>query len=136
MRFTSTILCVDDDEDDLYFIKEAIRSHQQSFEIAEAMNGQAAIEYLQESIQNGTLPCLIIMDVNMPKMNGRETIARIKSDPQMAVIPIAVFTTSSHAADRQYFEGHGIRFITKPFDFKLFTRQIQDLLNFCASLKS
>ena len=132
MPFTSAILCVDDDEDDLFFIKEIIASQGHSFEIKEATNGLDALHYLNESITRGELPRLIIMDMNMPRMDGRQTITKIKEDERLAKIPIVVFTTSSNVAHRKYFESQGIRFITKPFDYKVFTEEIINLLAFCA----
>jgi CheY-like chemotaxis protein len=134
MAFVSTILCVDDDEDDLFFIRDVIRSQGHSFEIAEAKNGWEAMNFLSAALKNDQLPCLIIMDMNMPRMDGKQTINRIKENSQLSGIPLAVFTTSSSLADRQYFETQGIHFITKPFDYKVFTRQVVDLLAFCADL--
>jgi CheY-like chemotaxis protein len=134
MPFISTILCVDDDEDDLLFIKEIIESQGHSFEIKEATNGWEALNYLQTSVQKNLLPCLIIMDMNMPRMDGKQTINKIKEHEQLASIPIVVFTTSSNTAHQKYFESQGIRFITKPFDYKVFTKEIIDLLKYCADL--
>lgn len=134
MPFTSTILCVDDDEDDLFFIKEIIQSQGHSLAIREASNGVDALNYLQDAREMGLLPCLIIMDMNMPRMDGRQAITRIKEDEVLATIPIVVFSTSSNAAHRNFFESQGIRFITKPFDYKVFTAEIINLLAFCADL--
>lgn len=134
MPFTSTILCVDDDEDDLFFIKEIIHSQGHTFDIEEATNGWDALSYLHNSLKKDELPCLIIMDMNMPRMDGRQTIGKIKEDEQLATIPIVVFTTSSNIAHKKYFESQGIRFITKPFDYKVFTKEIINLLAFCADL--
>jgi CheY-like chemotaxis protein len=134
MPFTSAILCVDDDEDDLFFIKEIIESQGHSFEIRQARNGWDALKYLEESVKKDQLPCLIIMDMNMPGMDGRQTISKIKDNEQLVRIPIVVFTTSSHAEHQKYFESRGIRFITKPFDYKVFTKEIINLLAYCADL--
>jgi CheY-like chemotaxis protein len=134
MPFTSTILCVDDDEDDLFFIREIIQSQGHSLEIKEATNGFEALNYLQNCLKKEQLPCLIIMDMNMPRMDGKQTINKIKENEQLATIPVVVFTTSSNAAHQKYFESQGIRFITKPFDYKVFTAEIINLLAFCADL--
>ena len=136
MPFTPVILCVDDDEDDLFFIKEIIVSQGHSLTISEARNGVDALNFLQAGLKNNELPCLIIMDMNMPRMDGRQTISKIKENDQLARIPIVVFTTSSNATHKKYFEGQGIRFITKPFDYKVFTREIINLLTYCADLKA
>ena len=133
MPFTSTILCVDDDEDDLFLIKEILESQGHSLEIKEAGNGWDALTYLQSSLQKNQLPCLIIMDMNMPRMDGSQTITKIKENEQLAQIPIVVFTTSSNTAHQKYFENQGIHFITKPFDYKVFTREIISFLSYCAN---
>lgn len=135
MPFTSTILCVDDDEDDLFFIREVIKSQGHSFHIEEASNGFDALNYLQKCISTSEFPCLIIMDMNMPRMDGKQAIAKIKENEDLAQIPVVVFTTSSNTAHKKYFESQGIRFITKPFDYKVFTEEIINLLAFCADLK-
>lgn len=136
MAFSPVILCVDDDEDDLFFIKEIIESQGHSFEIREARNGVDALNYLQESLDRSKLPCLVIMDMNMPLMDGRQTISRLKENEQLARIPVVVFTTSSNLAHQKYFENQGIRFITKPFDYKVFTKEIINLLAYCADLEA
>jgi two-component system response regulator len=134
MRFVPTILCVDDDEDDLLFVKEAIQSQQQTFHIKEANGGQEAVNYLRECARKGELPCLVIMDINMPGMDGRQAVQKIRETEQLVEIPIAVFTTSAQASDRKFFEDQGIRFITKPFDYNVFKKKIVDVLTFCAAL--
>lgn len=134
MPFVSTILCVDDDEDDLFFIKEVIESQNHSFDIVEARNGLEAMNFLETSLKKDQLPCLIIMDMNMPRMDGRQAIKKLKEHGRLAKIPVVVFTTSSNPNDRKYFESDGIRFITKPFDYKVFTNEIINLLAFCADL--
>jgi CheY-like chemotaxis protein len=134
MAFVPLILCVDDDEDDLFFIKEIIQAEGHSFEIKEARNGVDALNYLQEGLKNKELPCLIIMDMNMPRMDGKQTISKIKENEQLSKVPIVVFTTSSNADHQKYFESQDIRFITKPFDYKVFTKEIINLLAYCADL--
>lgn len=134
MAFIPVILCVDDDEDDLFFIKEVIESQGHSFEIKEAKNGREALDFLEEGSKKNELPCLIIMDMNMPKMDGKETISKIKEHEQLAKVPIVVFTTSSNVTHQKYFEGMGVHFITKPFDYKVFTKEIINLLAYCADL--
>ena len=134
MAFIPVILCVDDDEDDLFFIKEIIEAQGHSLEIKEATNGQDALHFLEEGLQKDALPCLIIMDMNMPRMDGKQAISKIKAHTELAKIPVVVFTTSSNIAHQKYFESIGVRFITKPFDYKVFTKEIINLLAYCADL--
>lgn len=122
------ILCVDDDDDDRILIMEAISSFDDPFQIIEMKNGLDAVEYLMHNKENHLLPTLIIMDINMPKMDGRQAIHVIKRDQILSSIPIAVFTTSSDQSDKDYFENQGVHFITKPCDYKIFVKKITDLL--------
>ena len=134
MEFAPVILCVDDDDDDLFFIREIIESERHSLVIKEARNGWDALNYLRAGLSEGRLPCLIIMDMNMPRMDGTQTIGKIKEDEHLARIPIVVFTTSSNRTHQLFFESQGIHFITKPFDYKVFTKEIVNLLAYCADL--
>jgi len=132
MRFSTTILCVDDDEDDLLFLREVILSQPHTFNIKEVNNGQEAMNYLNECLAKGVLPCLIIMDLNMPKMDGKQAIGKIREQEGLVSVPIAVFTTSSRVADKKYFEEQGIFFITKPYDYDVFKTKVADILRYCA----
>lgn len=134
MAFTSTILCVDDDEDDLLFIREAIAAQPHPFEIAEAQNGFEAIEILRKAVETEALPCLVIMDMNMPKMDGKQAVTRIREMPELAPVPIVLFTTSTNKDHRAWFEDQGVHFISKPYDYGAFKSQIHDLLRLCAGL--
>ena len=80
MAFVSTILCVDDDEDDLFFIREVIRTQNHSFHIEEAKNGLEAMNFLEASAAKNELPCLVIMDMNMPRMDGKQAISKMKEN--------------------------------------------------------
>ncbi len=134
MAFVSTILCVDDDEDDLAFVRDVIRSQNHEFTIEEASNGLQALKFLEQSMKKQLLPCLIIMDINMPKMDGRQTMQRIKEKPGLEQVPIVIFSTSANPVDKEFFTNQGVHFITKPYDYKIFREQIVDLLAFCADL--
>jgi CheY-like chemotaxis protein len=128
MAFISTVLCIDDDLDDLMFIKEAITAHSCEMNIVEATNGKAALDYLKDAKQNGKLPCLIIMDINMPKMDGKSTLPLIKEDHELAKIPLVVFTTSSSHGDRKFFEAFGVHYFTKPNHYSVFLKKVREML--------
>ena len=134
MRFTPTILCVDDDEDDQLFLREVILSQPHSFDLKEVKNGYEALIYLEGCLARQEVPCLIIMDLNMPKMDGKATVRKIKEHTELSKIPIAVFTTSARTADKNYFEELGVFFITKPFDYDVFKTKVADILRYCASI--
>jgi CheY-like chemotaxis protein len=129
MVFNSTILCIDDDIDDMAFIQEAIKSYETAFEVTEAENGEQALAYLNEAKTNGSLPCLIIMDINMPKMDGKKAIQLIKADKDLSTIPLVVFTTSSNISDKRYFELYNVQYITKPNHYSAFRKKVTEMLS-------
>jgi CheY-like chemotaxis protein len=109
------MLCVDDDEDDRFFLAEAINEIDPNVSIIAAQNGLEALDYLNMAKQNGEgLPRLIVLDINMPYLDGKRTLQHIKEDPQLNHIPIVVFTNSADPADATLFESYGIQMITKP----------------------
>lgn len=75
-------------------------------------NGQQALDYLQ-LLQN-TLPCLVILDMNMPQLNGRDTLLRLQNDERLRNISVVVVTTSSSALDQLFCKKLGVPMITKP----------------------
>jgi CheY-like chemotaxis protein len=108
------ILCVDDDPDDQYMIQETIKSIEPTATIISALNGQEAMDYLSQSEQAGALPCLIIMDINMPVMDGKMALSLLKKQASLSNIPVVMFTTSSSKLDQTFFEYYKIPFLTKP----------------------
>ncbi|HVG40450.1 MAG TPA: response regulator [Chitinophagaceae bacterium] len=129
---TSRILCVDDDEDDLILIREAIERNNEHYEVLEAFDGVQALELLEQMGAQGVLPCLIILDINMPRMNGKQTLTHIKKDVTLQSIPLIVFTTSSNTMDKMFCELHGVEMITKPYDLKSTQMVVKKMLQACA----
>jgi CheY-like chemotaxis protein len=124
-----TILCVDDDAEDLFFITSTIEKVYPSYQTVVAGNGEEALQYLQGAAREGTLPSLIILDINMPKINGKETLSSIKAAPRLKNIPIVVFSTSSMPSDRLYCAHYGIDMVTKPNTISELERVLQELLS-------
>ena len=113
-KISKVILCVDDDPDDQLMVQETIKAIEPMSTIVTALNGQEALDYLQRSEETNTLPCLIIMDINMPVMDGKEALTQLKKKGEYAAIPIVMFTTSSSKLDKTFCEHHNIPFLTKP----------------------
>ncbi len=126
-----TILCVDDDSDDLQLLHETLKDTREDFEVIEAHNGKQAMELLHRLKNSGTNPCLIILDINMPVLNGKETLSLIKEDEALKNIPVVVFTTSGSESDRNFCVYHGVEMVTKPPSFHNFRNVVQKLLKFC-----
>ena len=125
-----TILCIDDDADDRSLLTEIVMHHQQKFKVAEAVNGVEGLRYLNEAkIKN--LPCLIVLDINMPLLDGRQTLLKIKEDENLRQIPIVVYTSSASPYDKHFFENHGVAYFTKPVTMENWKKAIGAMLNYC-----
>lgn len=117
MKRKHHILIVDDDADDREIIRDAFMSAMEEQEYVFIENGDKLLEYLEMS-SNGEPPSLIMLDLNMPGKDGRETLKEIKTDSRFHHIPTIVFTTSSSMRDRQMVYDLGANcFITKPDTF-------------------
>ena len=112
-----TILYAEDDSDDLYMVKKAFEQHDH-IRIVHALNGLEALELLQQMMKDNIKPCLIILDINMPKLDGRETLVRLKKNDQTREIPVVLFTTCSSNGDRLFGEQWGSEVFTKPLHYK------------------
>jgi CheY-like chemotaxis protein len=120
----------DDDSDDRHAIIEMISDIDPTLEVVPAQNGIELIKHLQTLEKNDILPCFILLDLNMPVMNGFKTLEFLKSKNSFNSIPVIVFTTSNNPKDASLVQSLGAeRFITKPFSFeeiKQITRQFAD----------
>jgi len=126
------VLCVDDDPDDRELIRNAIFKVDPSYTVVYATNGKEALQYL--SLQDGKeLPCLVILDINMPVMDGKQTLIEIKKIKKLNDVPIVIFTTSNHPADFHFCEKYGVELVTKPANFRQITEEAQRLLQHCAN---
>jgi len=108
------ILCVDDDDDDHFFLKSAIREVDPEMQTMEFHNGAQALKFLKEAKKEHELPCVMVLDINMPVMDGKETLRLIKSDPELSHVQVVVLTTSNQKADKEYFASLGVEMYTKP----------------------
>ena len=127
------ILWADDDIDDLMLMRDVLQDLGDVYNISEVHNGQQALDYLQEAKKNKELPCLIILDMNMPILDGKETLAKLKKDEELKHIPVVFFTTSNSQVDKLYCQLNGVEMITKPPRYASLKEAVLRLLNFCPS---
>jgi CheY-like chemotaxis protein len=125
------VLCVDDDPDDRELIRIAIFKADPSYSVVHATNGKEALQYLTRADET-ELPCLVILDINMPVMDGKQTLAEIKKNEKWNEVPVVVFSTSSHPADLRFCERYGVELVTKPSNFKEITVEAARLLRHCS----
>jgi CheY-like chemotaxis protein len=126
------ILLVEDDPGDVLMTQEAFEHHKITNPLHIVTDGVAAMEFLRGrgKYADAPRPGLILLDLNLPKMDGREVLAEIKSDENLRSIPVVVLTTSSAEEDilRSY-NTYANAYVTKPVDLLRFmdvVRQIED----------
>ena len=131
MKTSYTILYADDDQEDLHLISEAFEKHTDNLRVAHAYNGAEALKFLAHMNRSSILPCLIILDINMPIMDGIETLREIKKVEDYKNIPVVMFSTSSHPADKRIAESLGAAYITKPAKYGEMEKLVEQFVEKC-----
>ncbi len=127
------ILLVDDSHADVRLTIEALKEAKVRNQIHVAYDGESAMEFLRQPGQRR--PDLILLDLNLPGMDGREVLAEIKSDPELSIIPIVILTTSHAEEDiLRTYRLHANCYITKPVDLGQFIRVVQSIKDFWFSV--
>jgi CheY-like chemotaxis protein len=126
------VLLVEDDPGDVLMTQEAFADHKVHNRLHVVSDGVEAMAFLRKegSYADATTPDLILLDLNLPKMDGREVLAAIKADETLRSIPVVILTTSEAEEDvlRSY-SLHANAYVTKPVDFERFidvVRRIDD----------
>jgi CheY-like chemotaxis protein len=126
-----SILWADDDPDDIYIMRDVLRSLDSNHHVIEVYNGRQALGYLHQAKVSGDLPCLIVLDMNMPELSGRDTLVLLKQDPVLRNIPTVVFTTSNSPLDKEFCKRYGTEMHTKPLKLEGLKETMQKLLSLC-----
>ena len=127
------ILLVEDNEGDIVLAKEALKEARIKNRITVMTDGEKALQYLfkENGFHNATHPDLILLDVNLPKVNGMEVLERIKSDPALKIIPVVMLTTSTSEKDvMRAYKSYVNCYINKPIDLEEFIRVIKTIESF------
>lgn len=113
----SVILYIDDDNDDCIFLKSSIEDAGNKADLVCANDGEEAVHYLT-SVPRSLLPSLIVMDLNMPRWDGRRTLSYLKSQPHLAAIPVVILSTSENVKEKEACVQLGAAsYIKKPFHY-------------------
>jgi len=130
------VLLIEDDAEDRWLTEQAFQATGLPYHLAVAKDGQEALAYLKneppfQDAATAPPPHLVLLDLNLPRLDGAEVLQRMKSDPATACIPVIVFTTSSdqHEIQRTY-SLCASSFITKPAAFDEFQRMVGDLARY------
>lgn len=126
------ILYVDDDADDRELLAEAIHEASPEMGVLLAENGLKALECLKgiKETQETSL-CLIVLDLNMPFLSGRETFEKIKEDKTFQGVPIIVFSSSEKPQDKTLFQQQGIEYFTKPSSITYMGQIVDHMISVC-----
>jgi two-component system, chemotaxis family, response regulator Rcp1 len=127
------ILLVEDNPADVRLTQEALKEGKVRNNLHIARDGIEAIEFLRRigKFANATRPDLILLDLNLPRKDGREVLADIKADPELKSIPVVVLTTSSAEADIfKIYKLHANCYITKPVDLDQFVKVVKSIDDF------
>ncbi|GAA4921671.1 response regulator [Actinoplanes utahensis] len=131
------VLLVEDDPGDVLMTQEAFEEHKVRNRLNVVPDGAEALAYLRREGQyaEAVRPDLILLDLNLPRRDGREVLAEIKKDDDLGRIPVVVLTTSSADEDilRSY-QLHANAYVTKPVDFERFIAVIRQIDEFFVSV--
>ena len=124
------IVLVEDNEDHVELIKHSLEGLSTTNRILHFDNAEEAYKYLSpsEGTEKHTKPGLVLLDVNLPGMNGHDLLKRIKEDDELRSIPVVMLTTSSGESDRELaYRYHANSYLVKPIDFEQFEKMVLDL---------
>lgn len=131
------ILLIEDNEGDIFLTREAFDEGRICNTIQVVRDGQEGIDFLKNILldKNLNLPDLILLDVNLPKMNGHEVLLEIKKSDDLKHIPVIMLTTSSSEVDiLKSYQNHANCYISKPVDVNDFMNAIQSIEEFWMSI--
>ena len=128
-------LYADDDHDDRQTVTEMIAQIDPDLKIVGVDNGIGVLNFLNSLKQKDVFPCFILLDINMPLMDGFKTLEFLKSKKSLRSIPVILFTTSSHKRDIELANRLGAEdLITKPFSHQGIEEITRRFANFCHDL--
>jgi CheY-like chemotaxis protein len=131
MSDAKTFLYIDDDADDLLIFSESLESLYPGVTVLKAQSGEEGVELLSKLEEDSKpLPQLIILDMNIPKMDGRQTLQTIRNNKSWEKIPVVIFTTTTNNADIEFCKKFGADCVTKPMDYNSLTHTMQRLVSY------
>jgi CheY-like chemotaxis protein len=127
----SIVFYADDDMDDIQLVADAFARHTDNVVLITASNGSQAMTYFNHLADGDPLPCLIILDINMPLVSGKQVLISLRTQPRFQDVPIVLFSTSSLPSDAQFAKQHGAGFISKPLDMEQMEYIASSFLDHC-----
>jgi CheY-like chemotaxis protein len=133
------VLMADDSENDVELARRALVQGKLANDVVVVADGAEALDFLYRrgsfSSRNPTNPMMVLLDINMPKVNGFEVLARMKGDPHLASIPVVMLTSSRQGPDvDECYRLHANAYVVKPVDFEQFSDAVKAIGKFWAIL--
>lgn len=130
------IILADDDADDRTAVQDAMEVLNAGDVMMFAENGEELLDLLQKNFTQLSFPCLIVLDLNMPKLNGTQTLSRLKNHEQFKHLPVIIYSTSINPVEKEkclLLGAHSV--ITKPLSYKEIIETARTFLQFCYTEK-
>ncbi len=128
----SIVLYADDDPEDRDLVTDAFKPYGHHVEVITFPDGMSLLSYLRNLPPLDSTPCLIIIDINMPLLNGRETLEQLRQMDRFDPVPVVLFTTSSMPQDRNFALRYKAGFITKPIDISQLEQITDEFISHCS----
>lgn len=125
------ILLVEDNDEHAELVTYALEQAEQTSHIERCTNGEAAVEHLRDRLKAGSLPDLVLLDLKLPRLDGLEVLAKVKSDRELRRVPVVMLTTSDAEHDRDAaYANHVNSYLVKPVDYSRFCEMMADLCRY------
>jgi CheY-like chemotaxis protein len=125
------IIFADDDADDLELITGLFKQYNRNVNVLEFRDGKEVMKFLDDFALKASLPQLIVLDINMPRMNGMETLVAIRSHHRYRHIPVVLYTTSTNVSDQEFCDRYGASWVSKSSTIEGVRQTAKVLADFC-----
>lgn len=125
------IIFADDDADDLELITSFFKQYNQNITVLEFKDGKEVLKFLNDFALNASAPLLIVLDINMPRLNGKETLMAIRKHPKFQFTPVVIYSTSTNDVDEQFCRKLGASWVSKSSTIDGVKQVAKVLAEFC-----
>lgn len=129
------IIFADDDADDLELITGFFKQYNPNIDILEFMDGKEVLRFLDDFALNASAPILIVLDINMPRLTGKETLVAIRKHPRFQHVPVVIYSTSTNSTDEEFCKQHGASWVSKSSSIEGVRQTAKVLAEFCEMQK-
>jgi CheY-like chemotaxis protein len=125
------VLYADDDPDDIDYVRTSFKDHAKAIDIRTFPDGECLMQWVYE--KHGPAPCLVILDINMPRLDGRQALEMLRNIRGYESVPVVLFSTSTAPQDARFALHHGAELIPKPLHEQQMSLIVSRFLERCES---